>query len=143
VTLFLRLLLGVILLTTGLGKLLDVPGFIGVIHTYRALPNALVPALAVVMVLVELRLAEMFLLGKSLHLASGIATFLHAFFIGWAGVALLRGLDIPNCGCFGVFLARPLSTQTIVEDVVMAGLCLWLWYRVGLTKSLSATRPAT
>jgi hypothetical protein len=143
VTLFLRLLLGVILLTTGLGKLLDVPGFIGVIHTYRALPPALVPALAVLMVLVELRLAEMFLLGKNLPLASGIATVLHIFFIGWAGTALLRGLDIPNCGCFGVFLARPLSTQTIVEDVVMAGLCLWLWYRVGLTKSLSAARPAT
>ena len=139
-TIFLRLLVGIILLTTGVGKLLDMPGFIQVIQTYKALPPLFVPVLAVLMVLIELRLAEMLLLGRNLILASGVATALHIFFIGWAGVALLRGLDIPNCGCFGVFFARPLTPQTIVEDIVMAALCLWLWNRVRNTKPLRAPR---
>ena len=90
------------------------------------------------MVLAELRLAEMLLFGRNVPLASGLATALHVFFIGWAGTALLRGLEIPNCGCFGVFLARPLTAQTIAEDLVMAALCLWLWYRVGFSVNSEA-----
>lgn len=39
-------------------------------------------------------------------------------------VTLWRGLAIANCGCFGVFLARPLTAQTVVEDVVMLGMSL-------------------
>jgi hypothetical protein len=31
-------------------------------------------------------------------------------------------LKLSNCGCFGVFLARPLDWGTVVEDGVMAAL---------------------
>ena len=41
-----------------------------------------------------------------------------------AVITLWRGLALANCGCFGVFLARPLTRQTVLEDVVMLGLSL-------------------
>ena len=48
-------------------------------------------------------------------------------------VTLARGLDLKNCGCFGVFLARPLRWFSPLEDLVFAGLS-WLLYR-------NASRP--
>jgi len=44
---------------------------------------------------------------------------LHVLFTVFASVTMLRGLDIPNCGCFGVFMARPLTWGTVAEDVFM------------------------
>jgi hypothetical protein len=39
-------------------------------------------------------------------------------------ISLLRGLEIENCGCFGVFWPRRLGIQTFVEDSVMLGLSM-------------------
>jgi len=38
---------------------------------------------------------------------------------------------MPNCGCFGVFWARPLSGATLIEDLVMAGLSILAWKWAG------------
>ena len=54
----LRYFIASVLLLTGIGKLLDVPGFIEVIDTYKIIPIFLQPAVAVSMVLVELKIAE-------------------------------------------------------------------------------------
>ena len=34
-------------------------------------------------------------------------------------VRVKRGIEVANCGFFGVFLARPLTTITTIEDIVM------------------------
>lgn len=40
-------------------------------------------------------------------------------------LALHRGLQIANCGCFGVYWARPLTAVTLVEDALLLALaCL-------------------
>ena len=123
---------GLVLLSTGLGKLLDVPGFMGVIHTYQFFPAWAEPAVAVAFVVAELRLAEWILRGRGvagwgLARAGLASTVLHVCFTGWATLSLLRGLKIDNCGCFGVFLARPLTWGTVLEDVFMTGVSLALW----------------
>ena len=41
---------------------------------------------------------------------------------------LARGLTLANCGCFGVFLARPLSWESPLEDLVALALCGFLWW---------------
>lgn len=110
-----------ILLVTGLGKLLDVPGFIKIIKTYQVFPHWTVPFVAVAMVLIELKLSEALFLGKKLFEAAVFSIALHAFFTLWSIVALLRGLEILNCGCFGVFWARPLTWITVFEDIFMVG----------------------
>jgi hypothetical protein len=132
VLIFLRVFVGGILLATGIGKLLDVPGFLSVIATYQFFPTVVDPVIAVTMILIELRLAEWILRGRGvanygLSEAGLASVILHLSFTAWAGLALLRGLDIPNCGCFGVFWARPLTFTTIIEDLVMVAASIGIW----------------
>ena len=50
-----------------------------------------------------------------------------AFYPSLAG-ALGRGLGLENCGCFGVFLARPLEWYTPLEDAVLIAASYGLFY---------------
>jgi hypothetical protein len=38
-------------------------------------------------------------------------------------VTLLRGLDLSNCGCYGVFFPQPLRWYSPLEDLVLVGIC--------------------
>jgi hypothetical protein len=129
--------IALILLATGLGKLLDVPGFVQVLATYQALPVWLLRPVAVAFVVLELRLAEWLLSGKRLSHAALASVALHSAFTAWSIVALLRGLNVPNCGCFGVFWARPLTWGTVGEDLFLVAIS---WGLYALARSRS-TRP--
>jgi uncharacterized membrane protein YphA (DoxX/SURF4 family) len=115
----LRYLLGLVLLATGVGKLLDIPGFIQVLRTYELGAEWALGGTAVVLVLTELRLAEQLLLGRSVRRTAGISIALHLVFIAVLVRTLALGISVPNCGCFGVFLPRELTWQSVVEDLVM------------------------
>jgi hypothetical protein len=136
----LQLLLAAILAATALGKLLDVGGFVAVLRTYQALHAALEWPLAVAVIVVELVLA--FLLAVRVREASTAlaCALLHVGYAAWAAIALVRGLHIANCGCFGVFWARPLTWTTVVEDgvVVAASLLLWRLVRTAPSTATSA-----
>ena len=114
-----RALLALVLLGTGVGKALDVPGFAAVVAGYGVLPQALVLPAAAALTAAELALSAWLASGVRLRWAGLAAAAMHAGYAGWAGLALWRGLDIPNCGCFGVFLARPLTAGTLAEDGVL------------------------
>ena len=115
-----------LLFMTGIGKLLDVPGFIQVLRTYQALPEWALPIVAIGLVLLELKTAEWLLRDKTLVLGAMASLALHSMFPLWTILTLFRGLDIPNCGCFGVFLARPLTGWTVVEDLVLVAISFGL-----------------
>jgi Methylamine utilisation protein MauE len=118
----LRVLIGFVLLATSAGKLLDVRGFAGVLRTYEAFPeNALLPV-AIGVPLAELALALWLFSGWHVAGAAAAALAMQLAYAGWAAVSVLRGLKLENCGCFGVFLARPLGWRTVLEDLVMVGL---------------------
>lgn len=123
----LRLFIASVLLLTGMGKLLDVQGFIKVIDTYKLVPALFQPALAVSMVVVELKIAENLFRNLNLKMTALAAVVLHLVFTLAAVVTLIRGIEVPNCGCFGVFWQRPLTFVTVIEDVFMAGVCLYLF----------------
>ena len=130
----LRLFIGAVLLATSAGKLLDVRGFAGVLKTYEAFPERVLLPLAFAIPLAELGLAVWLLSGRGLAGAALASAAMHAAYGAWSATSLLRGLELANCGCFGVFLARPLGWRTVVEDGVMVGLSLWL--------AVLARRPA-
>ena len=111
--------LGLILLTTGIGKLLDVQGFISIIDTYQVSPGWMQPPLAVLIVGSELKIAESLLRGNGVRAAAIASAILHAFFSIVALTTLLRGIAVSNCGCFGVFMGRPLTWQTLFEDICL------------------------
>ncbi len=129
----LRVVLGLVLLATAAGKLLDVRGFAAVLGTYQAFPESALVPLALAVPLAELVLAGWLFSGKRLIGAAAGALALHVVYAIWAAAALARGLRLPNCGCFGVFLPRPLGWRTVAEDLVLAGLSAWL-LRIALAR---------
>jgi uncharacterized membrane protein YphA (DoxX/SURF4 family) len=132
----LRYFIASILLFTGLGKLLDIPGFVLVLKTYQAIPDWGLYPIAVGTTLLELRISEWLFRDKSLLLGSAASLLLHSVFTLWAMATLIRGVHVPNCGCFGVFLARPLTILTVIEDIVMVIASLVLLTLVNKRKNL-------
>lgn len=123
-----RWFVGLVLIATGTGKVLDIPGFIYVLATYDLLPSWGAVLVAYTLPFAELITGLCLLTRVWLRPAAWIAVGLHVILLGAVLVSLWRGLAIANCGCFGVFLARPLTGQTAVEDAVMLGMSLLvLW----------------
>ena len=124
---FPRWFVGLVLIATGTGKALDIPGFVHVLATYALLPpwgNMLV---AYTLPFIELTTGLCLITRIRFRLAASAAVVLHVVLLGTVLATLWRGLAIANCGCFGVFFARPLTGQTAVEDLVMLGLSLLIF----------------
>ncbi len=114
-----RLFVGLILLSTGIGKLLDIPGFVLVLDAYQLTPLWMTTLLAYSLPFIEFFTGLNLLVSeRSIH-GVLVAVILHVLMLTAVTVTYLREIPVENCGCFGVFLARPLSFQTIVEDVFM------------------------
>jgi hypothetical protein len=52
-----------------------------------------------------------------------VALWLNAGYAVWMTISLLRGLELTNCGCFGVFFPQPLRWYSPLEDLVLVGMC--------------------
>lgn len=124
---FLRFLIALVLMAAGSGKMFDLPGFVQVLRTYRFFPNDLLWPVASAVAGVELLLALWLISGRFLVRGAQASIALHGIYAAWAVFILLRGKPILNCGCFGSFLARPLSWTTVVEDLVMVALSVALY----------------
>ena len=122
----LRVFIGLVLLATAAGKLMDVRGFAGVLRTYEAFAEDALLPVAIGVPLAELALALWLFSGRRMAGAAAGALAMQLVYAGWAAASVLSGLKLANCGCFGVFLARPLGWRTVLEDLVMAGLSAWL-----------------
>ena len=118
------------MLATAVGKLLDMPGFYAVLRTYQTLPELLIVPSAWAITLLELLLAVWLVLGRWLKLAALAVVAAHVMYLAWITMAWLRGLALDNCGCFGVFLARPLTGQTVIEDTALLLAALGLLWTV-------------
>jgi uncharacterized membrane protein YphA (DoxX/SURF4 family) len=116
-----------LLAASSIGKLVDMPGFYTVIKSYALLPEAVIPISAWALAIFELVLAIWLAIGKRIDVAALIVIALHFVYLIWLAIALARGLDIPNCGCFGVFWARPLTWFTPVEDLILLVLAILMW----------------
>jgi hypothetical protein len=122
----LRIFIGLVLLATAAGKWLDVPGFARVLANYDVFPEGLLGPVAVLVPLAELALAAWLFSGRRLVGAAATSAAMHLAYTAWSAAAILRGLKLANCGCFGVFFARPLGWSTVTEDLVMTGLSVAL-----------------
>jgi len=115
-----RVLLGVLIFGAGLGKALDVGGFVEVMRSYDlALPEGLYWPGAYATILFELVLGAWVLAGWRLTIAGALAVLMHSGYLLLLSSALWRGLELDNCGCFGVFLARPLRWYSPIEDFAL------------------------
>jgi hypothetical protein len=114
-----RILFGLIFVTTSVGKLLDNRGFAEVLQNYRLFPSWLVLPLALAISLGELYLGLLLWRNRQLVRAALATVAINSGYFLLAALTLWRGIALTNCGCFGVFLARPLSHWTLVEDGIL------------------------
>jgi hypothetical protein len=124
-----RVFFGLLLVTTAIGKLLDNRGFAAVIQTYQVgIPEGVLLPLGLAISFSELGLALMIYEGRFMVRAAQLAIVMHAGYAGMAVLTNLRGIRLENCGCFGVFLARPMTWGTVVEDVILTLLAGGFYY---------------
>ncbi|MDH4079354.1 MAG: hypothetical protein OEU68_06015 [Nitrospira sp.] len=128
-----RLLIGGVLLASALGKSLDMPGFVDVLVTYRLFPDWLLWSLAIGITGIEWVLAVWILVGWQLSTGALIALSLNGLYAIGLVVTLFRGIDLQNCGCYGVFFPQPLRWYSPLEDLALVGICSVL--RVGAKRS--------
>ena len=121
-----RILLGLILLAASIAKLSNLPGFVAVLHSYRFLPQGLHWPAAIIIAVSELVIGSWLCWGRHLRQAAWTAAALHCAYAGFATFMLLRRVPILNCGCFGSFLARPLSWMTVGQNLLLVALSLLL-----------------
>jgi uncharacterized membrane protein YphA (DoxX/SURF4 family) len=117
-----RLVLGFIITGAGIGKISDLPGFVGVIHTYKlGLATWFLWPVAIVVTVLELTIGLAILVGRCLRTGALFAIIMHAGYAVLLTATLLRGIHLQDCGCFGVFLARPLTWHSPIEDLILMG----------------------
>ncbi len=119
-----------LLAASSVGKFADMTGFYPIVASYQVVPAALIPFAAWKLVVLEMGLAIWLASRRHLPLAAVALIALHVVYFVWLMAALLRGLDIPNCGCFGVYFARPLTLFTLIEDLLLLLMASALWWRV-------------
>ncbi|MBS0656679.1 MAG: hypothetical protein JSR82_00365 [Verrucomicrobia bacterium] len=105
------LVLGVFFVASGVGKVVDVPGFIEVLKAY-GLSGGLVPFLALVVPPAEVLLGLALLTG---HASRGIGLLCLLLLIGFTAAFAYAyfGKGVTDCGCFGALEA--LKTQPMVS----------------------------
>jgi uncharacterized membrane protein YphA (DoxX/SURF4 family) len=123
----LRILIAGVVLASALGKSLDLAGFVAVLTTYDAVSLDWLWPLAWSVIGVEWALALWLLSGWNLRIGALACAGLNLGYAAWMTMSLLRGLDIPNCGCFGRFFPQPLRWYSPLEDLVLVGMSYALW----------------
>jgi hypothetical protein len=118
-----RTVLGVVCLASAFGKSLDFSGFVEVLATYRLFPEQELWPIAVLITGSEWVLAVWLLSGWNLESAALVALFLYGLYGMGLVITLLRGIDLPNCGCYGVFFPQPLRWYSPLEDLILVGMC--------------------
>ena len=120
-----------LLLTTAIGKLLDNRGFAEVISTYQfGIPETLLLPLGLSVSLFELALAGGVIANIRMKFCAQLVILMHVGYTVLAVITNLRGLDLPNCGCFGIFLARPMTWATVLEDSILTLLSVIFYFSV-------------
>ena len=119
---------GGIIFESAIGKSLDFPGFVEILKTYQAFSPFLLTPLAAVVVIGEFVLGTWILLGYRLWIGALLGAAMNTLYAIWMTISLFQGLNLPNCGCFGVFFPQPLAWRSPIEDLVLVALCVLLAY---------------
>ncbi len=119
-----RIFVGLVLIATGTRKGPDKPGFVTILDSCQLQPHWVSLVLAYTLPFIELGIGICLLMAVQCVPTAWMAVGLHSLMLSVVVITLKRGIEVANCGCFGVFLARPLTTITLVEDAVMLAMSL-------------------
>ena len=128
-----RIILGGLFLWASVTKVPDMAAFAESVANYRIVPPALVPAVAAVVVGVEIAAGAALVLNVWARAAALVLSALLAVFTVGLASALARGIDL-SCGCFGG--TAPATWWTVLRDLVLLALAL------GVAASSPSPRPS-
>jgi len=121
-----RLIVGCVLLYTGLHKVGHIADLARIIHGYRVLYPDLVNLAAMTLAWVEMLVGGLLVIGLLRRSAAVVAAGMFVVFMGAVWLAMLRGIDAP-CGCFSVALgSERIGWPVLARDGVLALLCAYL-----------------
>ena len=122
----LRIALSAVFAVAGITKLLDLRGTRAAVKNFGA-PVSLVPALALLLPIVELSIAAGLLVDRAASFSALGALLLLAVFIIAISVNLALGRT-HDCHCFGQLHSRPLGWPTLLRNIAFAlGASFVLW----------------
>jgi hypothetical protein len=107
-------------------KLRALDAFVGVVHNYRLVPEALERPIAYALPVVELAIALGVLLPALRAPAAVAAAIMLALFAVAMAINLLRGRRDIDCGCFATVLRQRLSWSLVGRNLLLAGMALAL-----------------
>ena len=116
--LFLRIIMGLIFIYSGIQKISDPRGFGIAIENYRIFPFFIINFLAITIPWLELITGMFLLFGILLKESSSIINVLLFLFIILLVSALIRKLDI-DCGCFGTFDNQKVGLKKLLENTFL------------------------
>jgi hypothetical protein len=123
----LRLLIGGIFIISGLGKLLSpYQNFLYVIQAYQLLPSWGEILAAQIFPWIELIVGVFVFLGLWTPWSLRGALILFGIFVVVVGQALIRGLPLENCGCFGEWIHLKPQMVIIMDSVSLLLTCILL-----------------
>jgi putative oxidoreductase len=121
-----RIVIGLILLVSGFEKAMNPhQNFLYVIQAYQMFPPWAEKLAALTVPWVELLVGLFMVLGLWVIWALKGSLLLFGAFVVIVSQALLRGLPIDQCGCFGEFLHVPPSYILVFDSLVVLALA-WL-----------------
>lgn len=124
-SLLIRLIVGGVLIYAGFVKAVaPTAEFAAMIAAYKILPAQMIPAMAMALPYVEMWVGLFVLTGLYSRVGPLAAACLFGLFLITLSSALLRGIDLVSCGCFGADSMSPKTTLGM--DAVLLVLCLCL-----------------
>ena len=133
----LRIIIGSIFIVSGLGKLLGpYQNFLYVIQAYQVLPSWAEVLTAQIFPWIEFFVGIFVLLGLWTSWSLRGALVLFGVFVVVVGLALIRGLPLESCGCFGEWIHLRLQSVIIIDSASFL-LTLLLLYNIPQTRKLS------
>ena len=122
-----RVLVGAVLVYAGAGKAAGpVEEFALVIGSYDVLPRDMVLTAATFLPWVEIIVGWSLILGLKLRASAAGAGALFGAFLFALLTVKAKGIELPNCGCFGDGIHLTL-TQGMIFDAALGALCWLAW----------------
>lgn len=120
-----------LLLAMALGQALVFRGFVEILRDFHVGGANAAWAIGIALFAGEVVTAVL-LLGRTGWRKAGAAFGLLTT-VGWTALAVqafARGLEVDNCGCFGIYLGQPLRWWVLLQDAWFVGIAAWVWLQV-------------
>lgn len=121
---FLRLLLGLVFIVSGISKLISPDNFISEVDKLNFLSSAFTQPAVYIFILLELILA-LFILFKPNNKVLGVTIAIMVIFCCYLGYKIFIG-DAGDCGCFGNFIYRS-NMSALIQDIFILMTAVYLY----------------